>query len=158
ALSQDPGGDEMQDRLLAADHQRVAGVVPALEAHHTLGVVGEPVDDLALALVAPLGADDDYVLTHAYRCLTTHLPPRLASSLSHPGATGSDACPGRRTTTTSPAWRSLRIAAASAGSLESGARTAAAPFCTGAARTRSRRSMLNPVAGRARPNALPTSS
>ena len=40
----------------AVHHQRVAGVVPALEAHHDIGPAGEPVDDLALALVAPLGA------------------------------------------------------------------------------------------------------
>ena len=51
----------MQHGLLAADHQRVAGVVAALEAHHALRAVGQPVDDLALALVAPLGADDDDV-------------------------------------------------------------------------------------------------
>jgi hypothetical protein len=39
----------------------VAGVVTALEAHHALGVVRQPVHDLALALVTPLGADDDDV-------------------------------------------------------------------------------------------------
>src|SRR6187402_454547 len=33
----------------------------ALEAHHALRAVGEPVDDLALALVAPLRADHDNV-------------------------------------------------------------------------------------------------
>ena len=48
---------------LVADDQRVAGVVAALEAHHHVGAAGEPVDDLALALVAPLGADDGDV-TH----------------------------------------------------------------------------------------------
>jgi hypothetical protein len=40
-----------------ADHQRVPGVMPALEAHHHVGAAGEPVDDLAFALIAPLGAD-----------------------------------------------------------------------------------------------------
>ncbi len=49
---------------LVTDDQRVAGVVPALEAHHAIGAAGEPVDDLALALVAPLGADHGNV-THA---------------------------------------------------------------------------------------------
>ena len=43
------------------DDQRVAGVVPTLEAHHALGMVGQPVDHLAFAFVAPLGADDDHV-------------------------------------------------------------------------------------------------
>ena len=42
---------------VVADHDGVAGVVAALEAHHHVGAVGQPVDDLALALVAPLGAD-----------------------------------------------------------------------------------------------------
>ena len=60
-VAQDPRGNQVQHRLLAADHQRVAGVVAALEAHHALRAVGQPVDDLALALVAPLGADDDDV-------------------------------------------------------------------------------------------------
>jgi hypothetical protein len=56
----------MQHGLLAADDQRVAGIVAALEAHHALGMIGQPVDDLAFALVAPLGADDDDVLCHCY--------------------------------------------------------------------------------------------
>ncbi len=64
-LAQDAGRDQVQHRLLAADHQRMAGVVTALEAHDTLGMIGEPVDDLALALVAPLGADYDYILRHS---------------------------------------------------------------------------------------------
>ena len=44
-----------------ADDQRVAGVMPALEPHDHVGTLGEPVDDLALAFVAPLRADDCYV-------------------------------------------------------------------------------------------------
>src|SRR5262249_13169932 len=40
-----------------ADHQRVPGIVPALEAHHRVGTACQPVDDLALAFIAPLGAD-----------------------------------------------------------------------------------------------------
>ncbi len=41
----------------AVYHQRVAGIVAALEAHHHVGSRRQPVDDLALAFVAPLGAD-----------------------------------------------------------------------------------------------------
>jgi hypothetical protein len=37
----------------------VAGVVAALETHHALSVIGQPVDDLALAFITPLGPDDD---------------------------------------------------------------------------------------------------
>ena len=54
----------MQHGLLAADDQRVAGIVAALEAHHALGVISQPIDDFSLALVTPLGADDDDVLCH----------------------------------------------------------------------------------------------
>ena len=42
----------------AVDDERVAGVVAALEADHDVGALRQPVHDLALALVAPLGADD----------------------------------------------------------------------------------------------------
>ena len=45
----------------AVDHQRVAGIVAALEAHDDVGLLGQPVDDLALALVAPLGADYHHI-------------------------------------------------------------------------------------------------
>src|SRR3546814_13215514 len=39
----------------------MAGIVAALEPHHHIGAQGKPVDDLALALVAPLGADNHHV-------------------------------------------------------------------------------------------------
>ncbi len=57
---------------LVADDQRVAGVVAALEAHHDVGPLRQPVDDLAFALVAPLGADYDDV---CHACLEN--PPVL---------------------------------------------------------------------------------
>src|SRR4030088_216512 len=37
----------------------MAGIVAALEAHDDVGLLRQPVDDLALPFVAPLGADDD---------------------------------------------------------------------------------------------------
>jgi hypothetical protein len=46
---------------LIAHHQRMAGVVPALEAHDGIRAAGQPIDDLALALIAPLGANHGYV-------------------------------------------------------------------------------------------------
>jgi hypothetical protein len=64
AVAQDAGGNQVQHRLLAADHQRVAGVVPTLETHHDPAAIGQQVDDLALALIAPLAADHDNVLAH----------------------------------------------------------------------------------------------
>ena len=62
-----PGRDQRQHGLLAVDDERVAGVVTALEAHHRGDALGQQVDDLALAFVAPLGADDDEVATHDSR-------------------------------------------------------------------------------------------
>ncbi len=61
-LVQDAGRDEVQDDLFAVHHQGVPGVVPALEADHQGSPAGQHVHDLAFALVAPLGADDDDVL------------------------------------------------------------------------------------------------
>ena len=63
-IAQDARGDQVQDRLVPADDQGVARIVPALEADHGRGPVGEQVHDLALTLIAPLGTDDDYALTH----------------------------------------------------------------------------------------------
>ena len=54
-----PDGNQREHRLHAVDYERMAGVVPALESRHRADALGEQVDDLALAFVAPLGADDD---------------------------------------------------------------------------------------------------
>ena len=53
----DARGQQRQLVGLVADDERVAGIVAALEAHDDVGAAGQPVDDLALALVAPLAAD-----------------------------------------------------------------------------------------------------
>ena len=52
-----PDGIRWSFHSSLAAHDRVAGVVAALEAHDRVGLLGEQVGDLALALVAPLGAD-----------------------------------------------------------------------------------------------------
>ena len=46
---------------LAVDHQRMASVVAALEPHDHVGADRQPIDDLALSFVAPLGADNDNI-------------------------------------------------------------------------------------------------
>ena len=56
AFAEDAGGDEVQDVFGPADDDGVAGVGAALGAHDDVGLRGQEVDDLALALVAPLGA------------------------------------------------------------------------------------------------------
>ena len=56
--------NEAQHRLAPAGHQRVPCVCPAVETDDALRAFRQPVDDLALAFVAPLGADHDNVLAH----------------------------------------------------------------------------------------------
>ena len=56
---EDPARDELEGERLVLDDDGVAGVVPALVAHHDLHVGGEEVGELALPLVAPLGAHDN---------------------------------------------------------------------------------------------------
>ncbi len=46
----------MEDVLLPRDIDRVPGVVSALRSHHDIGLVRENIDNLAFALVTPLGA------------------------------------------------------------------------------------------------------
>ena len=54
----------MQNRLLAADDQRMASVVAALKANHRRGFFRQQVDDFAFTFVAPLGADYNDVFAH----------------------------------------------------------------------------------------------
>ncbi len=56
---QDPARHELEGVTLAGDHHRVSGVVPTLVAHDVGVLLRQQVDDLGLALVTPLGADDD---------------------------------------------------------------------------------------------------
>ena len=57
---QDPRRDEVQREVLAVgEHDGVPGVVAALVAHDPLDLLTEDVGGLALALVTPLGADED---------------------------------------------------------------------------------------------------
>ena len=68
ARPHDAGRQQRQLVFHAADDKRVAGIVPALEPDDDIGAARQPVDDLALALIAPLGADHGHVC-HAFTCL-----------------------------------------------------------------------------------------
>jgi len=61
AGADDAGRQQRQLEHPSVDHQRVAGVVAALEANDDVGSDRQPVDDLALPFVAPLGADHNHV-------------------------------------------------------------------------------------------------
>jgi hypothetical protein len=46
----------------------VTRIVTALKAHHAAGALCQPIDQLALAFVTPLGTDNDYVTTYFVHC------------------------------------------------------------------------------------------
>jgi len=59
ARRDDPGRHQVQGVVLTVGgDDRMAGVVAALVAHHVVDLSAEDVGGLALALVAPLGADE----------------------------------------------------------------------------------------------------
>src|SRR5215472_12987440 len=57
---QDAARDELELELAMLGDDGVPGVVAALGSDHHVGLLGEKVDQLALAFVSPLSADDDY--------------------------------------------------------------------------------------------------
>ena len=57
----DPRRQQRQLEHLFTDDQRMPGIMAALEADHCVGPLCQPVDDLALAFIAPLGADHGYI-------------------------------------------------------------------------------------------------
>ena len=82
----------------AVDDKGMAGVVAALEAHDDVGALRQPVDDLALAFVAPLRSDDDHI-----RHVPSHSPREIAPAeagaksgrtIAGCSATRSDPAPG----------------------------------------------------------------
>jgi hypothetical protein len=50
--------DEVENGFVSVHNQGGAGIVAALKAHDDVGVLGKKIDDLAFALVSPLGAYD----------------------------------------------------------------------------------------------------
>ena len=70
ARPQHAAGNQLQHELLLADDDRVAGVVPARITRHGAEPLAQHVHNLALALVAPLGAQH-------YRRLCSHVRSRF---------------------------------------------------------------------------------
>ena len=62
-----------------AHHQRVPGVVATLEAHDNIGPARQPVDDLAFAFIAPLGADHGDI-GHGYNSPPARVDPERPST------------------------------------------------------------------------------
>src|SRR5690606_39666414 len=83
------GGNQVQNGLFTVDHQGVASVVAPLITHDCSSLLGEQVDDLALALITPLGAQDDDILTHdtcPLRAASMPAAGRRKNSFRTPGA------------------------------------------------------------------------
>src|SRR5919112_4967372 len=83
---QHAGRDEMELEHLVTEHQRVAGVVAALVANDERRLLGEEVRSLALALVAPLEADDDRRRHQVGRAGQAVRPPDTKRPRSKPGS------------------------------------------------------------------------
>ena len=62
ARPQNAAGNQLENELLFADKDGVPGVVPALIPRHDIEAFGQQIDYFTFALVAPLGAQDDYVI------------------------------------------------------------------------------------------------
>src|ERR1700755_491676 len=78
----------------------MTGIVAALEAHDDVGLLRQPVDDFALPLVAPLGADDDNIghfEAVPFRCFQTMIAAktRPPNEIMHWCARPSSTAPGR---------------------------------------------------------------
>ncbi len=87
-----------QERQLvgdAIDDKRMAGVMAALEANDDVGLFRQPVDDLALAFVAPLRADHHHV-RHSEPFPQVQPSPAVASDAGGIPATASEPNPCER--------------------------------------------------------------
>ena len=58
-FAQDTAGNQLQNELFSIDDDRVAGIVSTGVAGDHRKILGENVDNLAFAFIAPLGADND---------------------------------------------------------------------------------------------------
>ncbi len=93
---QDPAGQEMQGVFLTVDDDGMTGVVAAIELHHIVDVRAHEVGRLALALIAPLGADQ-HDRWHALRSPSVVQRELLRLSRSRGPRGPPRATPGRST-------------------------------------------------------------
>ena len=54
----------MQNRLLAGDDECVTRIVSTLEAHDSLRIVGQPINDFTFAFITPLRTDYNDIPCH----------------------------------------------------------------------------------------------
>src|SRR5579884_3164864 len=75
--------NKLQHELLAADDDRVSGVMSAGIACDDVEVLREHIDDLALALISPLGADYDGCIAFFQRDTPRFANTHLLSIVEH---------------------------------------------------------------------------
>src|SRR5258707_13549776 len=76
SCAQHAAGNQLQNKFLSIDNDGMPGIVPACIAHHHLEIFREHIDNLAFALIAPLGADDDRCIASVQNSLRkTSLKP-----------------------------------------------------------------------------------
>ena len=63
AWAHDAARNKVQSGCFTVDHQSVARVVAALETHHALRQLGQPIDQLAFAFIAPLRANNNHIFS-----------------------------------------------------------------------------------------------
>ena len=59
------GRDQVQHGFVTVDHQGVSRIVPTLKTNHRIHITAQQIDNFALALVTPLGAQNNNALAHA---------------------------------------------------------------------------------------------
>ncbi|MFT7212430.1 MAG: hypothetical protein ACI9XK_002683, partial [Granulosicoccus sp.] len=63
-LTQNAARDKVEDRFFIAYHQGMAGIMPTLETNDQRGLFSQYIDNLAFALVTPLGAKHEHTVCH----------------------------------------------------------------------------------------------
>ena len=88
AFTQNAGRNQAQHGFLAIHHQGMARIVTTLETYHSTCVVGQPVNDLALAFITPLGTDHDNILGHWKNLFFSQTKNQLNGTICQPSAAG----------------------------------------------------------------------
>ena len=73
----------MQDGFFASYHQGMPSIMPPLKTHHSGGLIGQQVDDLAFAFITPLRAKHDDIFAHSglFSPFKSQLAAKFASRL-----------------------------------------------------------------------------
>ena len=53
--------DKMKDDFFIADHDRMAGICPALETNNDIGLTAQVIYNFSLAFIAPLNPDNSHI-------------------------------------------------------------------------------------------------